>query len=124
MPEEYPLLLSPLSALAVCPFSLEGEITADEEASAPNDAAPVDMASPLPSWPDLTGEPSQCMTHVSSIVTCAFQDHHAYLEASFDCMLTQAEILHVWFVLPNWQYNNTAHSNLQAYFCATSKIDR
>ncbi|DBB14961.1 TPA: hypothetical protein ACH3X3_004558 [Trebouxia sp. C0006] len=41
---------------AACAFSLEGEVTAvaDEEASAPHDAAPVNMATPLPSWPDLT----------------------------------------------------------------------
>jgi len=56
---------------AVCSFSLAEEITADEEAAAPNDAVPVNMASPLPSWLDLTGEPSQCKTHVSNITTRA-----------------------------------------------------
>ncbi len=61
--------LSPSFALAVCPFSLEGEVTVDEEASAPHAAAPVNMASPLPSWPDLTGEPSQCTCYASSIRT-------------------------------------------------------
>ena len=70
VPEKILPLLSPLSALAVCYVSLQEEVTAaaDDEASAPHDAAPVDMATPLPSGPDLTGEPSQCMCHASGIM--------------------------------------------------------
>ncbi|KAL0024811.1 hypothetical protein WJX79_000215 [Trebouxia sp. C0005] len=40
---------------AVCPVSWEEKVTADEEAAAPYDA-PVNMASPLSFWPDLTGD--------------------------------------------------------------------
>ncbi|KAL0044580.1 hypothetical protein WJX82_001321 [Trebouxia sp. C0006] len=40
---------------AVCSFSLDGEVTTDVEATAPH-AAPVNTATPLPSWPDLTGD--------------------------------------------------------------------